>query len=402
MAFRLRLVFIGLLLLVPVGGLAQSSFAPAIRVNDEAVSVYELQQRQRFLSLLGAPPEVVADAGERLIDERLQLQEARRLGIEVSEERIAQGQEQFVSQGNLSREEFIAVLGQAGVSPETFRDFVRSGLAFREVIRREFGPSVEVAVTDIDVDRELRQSGRQPGVRVEVAEILLPAGDPVSRQRALERVAEIRRLPTREAFAAAARRLSQAPSRTEGGRLDPIPIEALPPGVGERIADLAPGQISGPIELPDVIAVYQLLDQEVVGGPEERAVLDYAVIRLDGRSSGAAARTAANYSARADTCDDLYGVARGTTVARQSSAPTSVPDEIRATLARLDAGETATLDGPGDALTFVMLCNRGVGQDEGEAARGALREQIVNRRLTRQAQAFLAELRAEADIERLL
>jgi peptidyl-prolyl cis-trans isomerase SurA len=55
---------------------AQSPFAVAARVNDDIVTNYEIQQRQRFLSLLNAPGEVVAQARETLVNERLQVQAA--------------------------------------------------------------------------------------------------------------------------------------------------------------------------------------------------------------------------------------------------------------------------------------------------------------------------------------
>ena len=60
-----------ILLLTGVPTLAQSPFSVAVRVNDEIVTNYEIQQRRRFLTLLNAPPQVVAGTTDALVNERL-------------------------------------------------------------------------------------------------------------------------------------------------------------------------------------------------------------------------------------------------------------------------------------------------------------------------------------------
>jgi peptidyl-prolyl cis-trans isomerase SurA len=136
----------------------------AARVNDDIVTNYEIQQRRRFLSLLNAPGDVVAQARETLINERLQVQAARRFGVLATAEEIEDGVTAFASQANMSAQQFINALGQSGVAPETVRDFISVGISWRNVVRARFAASSQV--TDAEIDRALAEGGSAdaPGV----------------------------------------------------------------------------------------------------------------------------------------------------------------------------------------------------------------------------------------------
>ena len=105
---------------------AQGLFQPVIYVNDSAVTRYEVEQRQRFMRFLGAMDTTAADAQQALVDDRLRLQAARRLGIEITPEGLAAGQEEFAGRAGLTADELTAV-GLATTSPEHFANLLREG-----------------------------------------------------------------------------------------------------------------------------------------------------------------------------------------------------------------------------------------------------------------------------------
>lgn len=139
--------------------MAQSPFSIAVRVNDGIVTNYEIQQRRLFLSLLNAPPQVIAQARETLVNERLQVQAAERLGVGATEEAMEQAVTDFAARANLGPQQFLAALGRAGVAPETLRDFLRAGVSWRNVVRARFAEAA--AVSDADIDRALSLNGAQ-------------------------------------------------------------------------------------------------------------------------------------------------------------------------------------------------------------------------------------------------
>lgn len=109
---------------------------------------------------------------------------------------------------------------------------------------------------------------------------------------------------------------------------------------------------------------------------------------------------AARVASRLDSCDDLYGVARGLPeerLLRESRRLAEVPAEIGRELARLDDGEVSTSMVRGGARVVLMLCGRTPVAAEG-VDREAIREQLRNQRLASYADGYLEELRADAII----
>lgn len=395
-AARFRLLVLPLILaLVAPGALAQGRFEPALRVNDSLITAYELDQRALLLRALGAPGDLREEARARLIDERLQVQEARRLGIEVTEEGLEAGVAEFAARANAEPDQFLAVLARNGVAAESFVDFVEAGLLWREVARRRFLP--EAQVTEDDVDRAVALAGREGGARVLLSEIILPARNPAEAAASEARAAELTRINGLQAFSAAARSVSVSPSRARGGRLDWLPITRLPPPVRAQVLTLPPGGVTDPVRVPNAIAVFQLraLEDLAPADPEIQSV-DYAEYLIPG-GGPAEARAVAE---RIDTCDDLYGVARDLPeeyLRREVRPLPEVPADVRGELARLDANETSTAIRRGGAQVLLMLCGR-TAVTEGEVDRGEIRRQLVNQRVESYASGYLAELRADAVI----
>ncbi len=396
----LTATFLSLGLALPV--LAQGSlFAPVAQVNDRVITQYELNQRILFYEVLRAPGDLQQEALDRLVDERLQLDVAKRLGVEIPPEAIEAGVEEFAGRANLTSEEFLRAVAQGGVDAQTVRDFVHAGIAWRSVVQGRFGPRTQI--TEAEVDRALALSSNQSGVRVLLSEIFLPTNTPERAAAAQRRAAEITKITTIPAFAAAARRYSAAPSAGRGGRQDWIPLSNLPPAVASQVLALAPGQVSAPIPVPNAIALFQLRALEETGAPEAEAVsVEFARYFIPGGRTEAALSEAAQIKAEVDTCDDLYGVARGQPeerLLRDTLPMAEIAGDVALELAKLDEGEvsTALTTGDGQALVFLMLCGRTLAVNE-DVSREQVRLSLSNQRLASYANGYLAELRADAVI----
>ena len=164
---RLKTMLIGLLL-AACGAAAlaeQNPFAARILVNDAAITAYELDQRTLFLTLLRAPGDVATVAEQRLIEDKLRLQAADAAGFNPTPAEIDAGMTEFAGRASLTTEAFVKAIGEAGVAPETFRDFVTAGLAWRALVRDRFGP--QASVSDADIDRALALTSQRGAVRVD-------------------------------------------------------------------------------------------------------------------------------------------------------------------------------------------------------------------------------------------
>lgn len=388
-----------LLLATADGAHAQNLFAPAIKVNDKVITRYELNQRARMLQLFRAPGDPNDLAQQQLIEERLKLDAAQANGLEISNEEVQAGMEEFAGRANMSAEQFIRALGGAGVAEQSYRDFIYSGVAWRTLVRAKFGPRVQVS--EADVERALSTNGTG-SVRVLLSEIILPA--PPGREAAAQaRADQISRITSTSAFSSAARRYSAAASRSRGGQLAWMPVANLPPAVQGAVLGLAPGQVTQPIPIQGGIVLFQMrgIEEGKVTEPEYAAI-EYAAYYISGGRTEQALATAAKIRARVDTCDDLYGIAKGQpdeVLERGSKKPSELPNDIAIELAKLDKFEVSTnlTRAGGETLVFLMLCGRTPAIAENLSIDN-ITLSLQNRRLESFARGYLEQLRAEARI----
>lgn len=394
MPLLFRLFAVLVLLAGAVPPVAAQDFSPRIIVNGRTISNWEFDQRLRMLTLFNAPGDLEAEAQKVLVDERLQLAAAESIGLAVTPEAVRAGMEEFAKRANLTADEFIIALARGGVAEETFRDFVRAGLLWRETVRARFGPRAQV--TEAEIDRAIASTTQQSSVRVLLAEMVIPIvdGDIAAARAEAQRIRLS--IKTEADFNEAARKFSAAPTAERGGTLDWIGLSSLPAEVAPAVMAMPAGSVSDPVEVNGAIALFFLRDIEQTRTDEVAPLaVEYALLALPAGRDPAA--EAARVSGAVDTCDDLYGVALRLppeALVRETQTLAEVPADLSAELARLDDGETALLNRGGQPA-LLMLCGR-VPQLDVAPSRDVIRNQLLNRRLAGYANGYLEELRADA------
>ncbi len=403
MRFSLKALILGATcaLTAPAPLIAQGLFSPAIGVNDDVITGYELDQREKLLEVFRSPGDLSDLAREQLIDDRLRMAEMARAGVALDADALQTALNDFAGRANLSLPEFLQILSQNGVAEESLRDFVRVGVSWRDYVRGRFAG--QALVSEAEVDAALGQSRTtESSIEVLLSEIIIPAPPPQAAS-ALATARRIAELTSTSAFSAEARRVSALASRENGGRLGWLPISNYPPQLRTLILSLSPGEVTAPIQIPNGVALFQLRDiREVATKTAPPAAIDYAAFYIPGGQSAEARAEAASVAARVDVCDDLYGVAHGLPedrLDRQSIAPSEIASDIALELAKLDPGEisTALTRNDGQTLVFLMLCQRERDSVE-DVDRDTVEGQLISRRLTGFADALLADLRASATI----
>jgi peptidyl-prolyl cis-trans isomerase SurA len=141
---------------VSVPAEAQSEQSIVVLVNDDPITLYDIEQRQRFLAVTTQAqpsPALKKEATDMLIEERLQIQQAKKLGLTPDESTVNNVVTGMAKRNNMSPEGLAAALGQMGVNIKTLRDRVRAQVAWQEVVRRKFRH--DVVIGDADVDKAL-------------------------------------------------------------------------------------------------------------------------------------------------------------------------------------------------------------------------------------------------------
>lgn len=172
----------------PVGAVTISAL-----VNDDPISSYDVQQRARLMQITGQGGGTQA-ALDDLIEERLKLQEARRLRISITQEQVDQAFGSIAQNIQLSPNELTQALGQAGVNADTLKSRLRADLAWRDVVRGRLQGTVQVREQDVIAALQTRGgSGDQTVIEYELQQIVfvVPAGSgqAVAQQRQREAAA---------------------------------------------------------------------------------------------------------------------------------------------------------------------------------------------------------------------
>ncbi|MBP2303005.1 peptidylprolyl isomerase [Azospirillum picis] len=223
-------------------------------VNDEVVSVSDVSARIR-LALLNAGAAANPETRQRLapqvlrllMDERLQMQEAKRLGITVSQAEVDEAIKRIAEQNRMNRQQLDEMLKRQDVPISTLKDQIRSLLAWQKVMQRRVRQEVVVGEDEVDAALErLKANIGKPEYLV--AEIFLavdsPDQDDEVRRNADRLVEEVRRGGN---FAGLARQFSQSAGAAAGGDLGWVRSGELSTEVDRALSDLRVGQISAPV-----------------------------------------------------------------------------------------------------------------------------------------------------------
>src|SRR6266404_5159823 len=127
------------------------------RVNDDAITDYELNQRivfaVRSTGMQDSPElhqRMASQILRQMIDERLQIQHAKGLGVGVTEAELNQRVAEIERSAGMARGQFRQYLQGIGVPYEVAVQQIQAGIAWAKIVRRRIRPQVEVSDAEID------------------------------------------------------------------------------------------------------------------------------------------------------------------------------------------------------------------------------------------------------------
>jgi len=246
---------------------AQTMFRPVAVVNDSAITGFDLAQRAQILVALGftaaSSDALRAESLERLVEDRLKLQEGARLGLSASEDGINQGVEEFAKRAGLSADEFRTAMSTQGVTTSALNDLISAEVIWRQVVLGLFSRRVEPGEAEIDAEIALMQE--RAGVSYRVSEIGLPVGDQGRSAAETQALAEklFVSLNSGGDFDAAVRTYSRAPSAARGGEVGWVSTLQMPPDLATALSALSPGEVGRPFPVAGGFSILKLIEKRV-------------------------------------------------------------------------------------------------------------------------------------------
>ena len=390
----ITLTFLGVVIFTPQKVSANNPFSPAIVVDGEIITHYQITQRARLLQVLNVPGNPKSVARTQLIEDSLKRSAAAELSIIITEAELQAGIEEFAARANLNAYRFIQELTNLGIDRTAFEQFIKTSLLWRYVVQAKFG--ARSRVTDEQLQRAVQSARDGSNVRVLLSEIILPLL-PGQEQQTLETAEAIKKLTGFDAFSKAAKRYSAAPSRDVGGRVKWQDLNSLPSVLKPLIFGLAPGEVTEPLRVPNAVALFQLRAIEETGFTfPSSGTIDYLTYEFEQDGLD----TLQHLKAKIVHCDDLYAEAKRSpthVLSRKSMLVKNIQSDLAEILSLLDRHEKYFFSKAGKS-TLVMLCGRTYLASQTSKNLDAIRTGLRNKRLESFAAGYLENLRQDARI----
>lgn len=383
-------------------------------INGEILTGTDVDQRMALIVLANGGK---IDAAEKerlrvqmlrnLIDETLQIQEAKANKIEITPADVTQSYARVAQNFKRTPEAMTAYLKAQGSSDSSMKRQIQGETAWSRLLRRK----VEVNISDAEVNAVMDRLKAARGTsEYRVGEIYLSS----TPENGAEVAANVRKIIDQirqgGSFAAYAKQFSEASTSVVGGDLGWVRAAQLPDALGQAVQELSVGQIAGPIEIPGGFSILYLTDSRKVLTADPRdALLALKQMSITFPAGMAPAEAQAKASAFGKAAQSMggcgkveeTGAAVGAEVIDNDQVKVrDLPGALQEMLLNLQIGQaTPPFGSQAEGVRVLVLC----GRDDPASASDPSFEQIMadmeNEKIGKRAQRYLRDLRRDAVIE---
>jgi peptidyl-prolyl cis-trans isomerase SurA len=343
-----------------------------------------------------------------LVDQKLQIQEAKRLGIAVPAVEIDRAIANIEQRNNMPKGALLPYLKERGVSQAAFTDQITASLSFSKVVQARVSQDVQVSDDEVsDAMKRLQAEIGKPQSRV--GEIFLAVDNP-SLEEEVRQLADrlIEQIRGGADFAAVAQQFSQSPSAAVGGDIGWVTPSELSPRLAEALEKMSPGQMSYPVRTPAGFYLLYLRERRTFGAEDPDQVtlsLDEVVFPVPATATpeerAKAEADALQVSNQAKSCGEMakLGAERAPQLSRQipQLRATELAPEQRQQVLALKVAEASKPMPLTGGIGVVMVCQRK--SSAGLPTRDELADTIAHERLDALARRYMSDLRRGAFVD---
>lgn len=386
-------------------------------VNDAVITGTDVDQR---VALIAAANNTKIEGEERdrlklqvlrqLIDETLQVQEAKTKEIAITPAELNQSFDRVAANFKMSPAQFRQYLRQNGSSERSLKRQIEGELAWQRYLRRQVQPFVNVGEEEVKsiLDRLEQSKG---ATEYNLKEIFLraeggqEAATQANAQRLLGEIGKGDR-----PFGFFARNFSDASTKAVEGDLGWVRAEQLPAELAQAAAEMQPGQVAGPVPVPGGFSILFLADKRQVLTADPRdARLSLKQLTVHFPAGTSRAQATARTSEFASATQALRGCGTVEQVAAKLNAEVvdndtvrirDLPSQLQEIMLQLQVGQsTPPFGNPQDGVRALVLCGRDDPRGGQLPSTEQVQNQIEQARVNLRAQQKLRDLRRDAVVE---
>jgi peptidyl-prolyl cis-trans isomerase SurA len=400
----------------PAGQVTETRIAAV--VNDEVISVADLMSRLRMVMLssnLADSPEtrqrIAAQVLRTIVDEKLQMQEAKRQNITATNEEITKALAQIEKQNNMQAGQLDQVLKSHGIERGALVDQLTASIVWAKLVRRLVSQTNVVSEEEIDYAlKRAKETADEPQSRI--AEIFLPV-DNQQQEEEVRRLAErlIEQMRQGARFSAVAQQFSQSATAAVGGDIGWVRAEQLSPELGKAITQMRPGELSPPIRTGAGFYLLLVLDRRAgrSAGPEDSLLhLVQIVFPLPPQAAEpmrrAAIAEAQSAKTTAKNCEELLKIGKEKGSPQLSSEGRLRVDQVspamRSIVLGLEAGQASQPIVQKNGVGVIMMCEKATAPSAPTIpSRDDVAETLMRQRLDTLARRYMRDLRRTAFVD---
>ena len=382
-------------------------------INGEIITGTDVDQRLSLIALANggkiSPEEtdrLRVQVMRNLIDELLQIQEAKANKIEVERGDIDQSFNRVAVNFKRTPPQLDVFLKENGSSSSSMRRQIHAEVAWSRLLRRK----VEVNISDAEVDTIVGRLKAARGTsEYHVFEIFLSSTPETAPQIEENGRKIIEQLKGGGSFQTYARQFSEATTAVRGGDLGFIRAAQLPETLSQAVLGMAPGQLAGPIAIPGGYSIMYLADERKIGMADPRdAVLSLKQIAFAFKPGIADAEVQSKVAAFKQATESMGGCGGASAVADKLSADVvdrdqiivrDLPPALQEMMLQLQVGQaTPPFGTKEDGVRVLVMCGRDDPVDA-DIDPEKLRTDMEEDRYNKRAQRYLRDLRRDAVID---
>ncbi len=385
-------------------------------VNDEIISQYDLDSRLRMVMVSSRIPDspemrrrLTPQVLRSLIDELLQLQEAKRRNIAVTKRDMNQSITRIEKQNKVPKGGFDRFVQDNGIDAQTVRDQMRSNIAWSKLIGRRLRSQISVGQDEIDAALERIKNSRGK-LQYRLTEIFLTFDSPDDETRIRKVAADlIGQIRKGARFGALARQFSRSATAAVNGDLGWVSATELAPELRDIVPSMTVGSVAGPIKTFNGFRVVLLANTRKNSLVDESQIkLDLKQVFLPIRKNAAPVEISSQIDLAktmretVSGCQDMIALSkeidspRPTTFGKFSLAELS--PGIRKAVATLKVGEASQPVQIPEGVLLLMVCERN--EPEGKLpTREQISDQLTRQRLDMMSRRYLRDVRRRAVVD---
>ena len=394
---------------------AQNVLGIAAVVNDEIISVYDLKSRLSLVlatSRLEDRPEIRERMAQQvlrgMIDDQLKLQEAKKVGIKITERDIERAWAAIEKQNKMPKGGLKDFLSNIGIDRSVMVEQIEAEIAWAKVVRRQKGAAIKIGEDEIEeVLAEIEANRDKPEHLVSEIVLTFDSKTEANVRTLAQRL--IQQLKSGARFEALARNFSQSATAAVGGDLGWLRPGQLSPSLDTALAKLRPGQVSPPVPMIGGYQIFYLRDRRTAATMAQKNIT-VALRQLfvpipsnaDAAERAGQTKLAGTMAESATSCQEIDRLAKelGTPLSGDlgNVRLSSLPAQLRDVVSELEIGKASAPQPISGGILVLMVCGR-EGDKAPTADRTSVRRMLTNQRMALAARQYLRDLRRDAFVD---